>query len=125
MWIIPAGLGKIAIDATPGSKYNPKWPSQADVSREQLYSYLGWLQLSAYEAVFVYLWASGSLSYNKNFFADERTGELSAYVAAYHALHIVMVPYWRDFHFFFAHRLMHPWFDRKAGLLQGDIGAFM
>jgi len=31
----------------------------------------------------------------------------------------------RGIHFFFVHRGMHPWFDRKGGLLQGDVGAFL
>eukprot|EP01046_Picozoa_sp_COSAG06_P024929 COSAG06_NODE_2062_length_7696_cov_1217.164407_8_plen_29_part_01 len=27
----------------PHSKYNPKWPSAKDISRERFYNYLGWL----------------------------------------------------------------------------------
>ena len=62
------GLGKIAIDATPGSKYNPKWPSRQDISRERLYTYLGWLVAAGYECVFVHYWASGKLPFNRGFF---------------------------------------------------------
>jgi len=31
--------------------------------------------------------------------------------------------YWRIAHFYFIHRLIHPWWDRMNGLAQGDIGA--
>jgi len=31
----------------------------------------------------------------------------------------------RGIHFFTCHRGMHPWWDRKLGLMQGDVGAFM
>merc|ERR1712050_598104 len=33
--------------------------------------------------------------------------------------------YWREVHFYCAHRGMHPWWDRDNGLLNGDIGAFL
>ena len=122
--IVYQGLGKIAIDATPGSKYNPKWPTAEDVSRERFYNYLGWLCCAAYEIVFIHLWASGALSYNAGFFTGAG-GSFDARLTGYHLLHIALVPYWRDFHFYFVHRGMHPWFDRKKGLLQGDIGAFL
>merc|ERR1719198_1620571 len=35
------------------------------------------------------------------------------------------VTYWREIHFYWAHRGMHPWRDRKNGLLDGDIGAWL
>jgi len=107
----------------PHSKYNPKWPSAKDISRERFYNYLGWLQLAAYECVFVHLWASGALDYHRSFFSEPGSSELSIKLTLYHLLHIVIVPYWRDFHFFFVHRGMHPWWNRRNGLLQGDIGA--
>ena len=37
----------------------------------------------------------------------------------------VTMLYWRIFHFWFIHRNMHPWWNRKNGLAQGDIGAFL
>jgi hypothetical protein len=33
--------------------------------------------------------------------------------------------YWRIAHFWAIHRGMHPWWDRRRGLLDGDIGAFL
>ena len=76
-------------------RYNPKWPSARDVSRERFYNYLGWLQLAAYECVFVHLWASGKLSYHRGFFTDEagdEPGGFSAQLTAYHVLQIILVP---------------------------------
>ena len=65
-------------------------------------------------------------------------------------VHILFVIYWRDFHFYFAHRydiltgfatpfpdisarilytiqirVMHPWFNIKYGLMDGDVGAWL
>jgi len=31
----------------------------------------------------------------------------------------------RGIHFFFCHRMMHPWWDQNNGLKQGDVGAFL
>jgi sterol desaturase/sphingolipid hydroxylase (fatty acid hydroxylase superfamily) len=127
--IMYEGLGRIAIDklqadgASP--KYNPKWPTADDVSRERFYNYCGWLQLAAYECIFVHLWASGTLDYHRSFFSEPGSTGLSLQLTLYHLLHIIIVPYWRDFHFFFVHRGMHPWWNRNNGLLQGDLGAFL
>merc|ERR1711934_545928 len=38
---------------------------------------------------------------------------------------IVFVIYWRDFHFFFAHRLMHPYFPKSHKLAHLDAGRFL
>ena len=35
------------------------------------------------------------------------------------------VTFWREIHFYWVHRAMHPWFDLRKGLLDGDIGAFL
>jgi hypothetical protein len=35
-------------------------------------------------------------------------GSLSLALTAYHLLHLAIVPYWRDLHFFFAHRGVPP-----------------
>lgn len=31
----------------------------------------------------------------------------------------------REFHFYWVHRAMHPWWNLKGGLANGDIGAFL
>merc|ERR1712050_473430 len=38
---------------------------------------------------------------------------------------LAFVTYWREIHFYFVHRGMHPWFARDRGLLDGDVGAFL
>ena len=35
------------------------------------------------------------------------------------------VTYFRELHFYWCHRGMHPWWNRNNGLAQGDIGAFL
>ena len=37
----------------------------------------------------------------------------------------VTMLYWRILHFYIIHRAMHPWWDRKNGLINGDVGAFL
>lgn len=82
-----------------------------------------------------------SVPWNEPFFGTEETAVFSlpldsltggalqplhfhAYTGCFVAWTVTML-YWRIFHFWFIHRNMHPWFDRKNGLLQGDIGAFL
>ena len=40
-------------------------------------------------------------------------------------LWIITMLYWRTVHFHLVHRAMHPWWNRKNGLLDGDVGAFL
>jgi hypothetical protein len=64
---------------------------------------------------------------------DELPGPMAGLLPAFHfhaytgcfLLWTVTMLYWRIFHFWFIHRNMHPWWDRRNGLLQGDIGAFL
>lgn len=64
---------------------------------------------------------------------DQLPGPLAGLLPAVHfhaytggfLLWTVTMLYWRIFHFWFIHRNMHPWWDRKNGLLQGDVGAFL
>jgi len=63
----------------------------------------------------MHLWASGKLAYQMTFW-DRPLFNIGS---------ILLVNYWREFHFYFCHRLMHPWWKREYGLAQGDIGAFL
>ena len=48
----------------------------------------------------------------------------SAYTP-YFVLWTMTMFYWRICHFYFIHRGMHPWWDRRLGLADGDVGAFL
>jgi sterol desaturase/sphingolipid hydroxylase (fatty acid hydroxylase superfamily) len=85
------------------------------LQREILFTTLGWLQSSAWQCAFMWGWASGRVPYYGRFW--EHPGYSLAYLAA--------ITYWREVHFYFVHRGMHPWWDRKNGLADGDVGAFL
>jgi len=57
---------------------------------------------TGFENVFVYLWATGRLSYLSDAVAFSSVGGFIRFVAG-----LVLVPAWRDIHFYFAHRLLH------------------
>jgi sterol desaturase/sphingolipid hydroxylase (fatty acid hydroxylase superfamily) len=54
------------------------------------------------ENVFAYLWATGRLAYMPD---AEACGTLAG--AARAAAALALIPMWRDFHFYFAHRILH------------------
>jgi len=89
--------------------------SSGHLQREVFFTTLGWLQSSAYQCVMMYLWASGKVAYYDDFWA----------YPAYSLFFLLFVTYWREFHFYWAHRMIHPWWNGKNGLAQGDIGAFL
>jgi len=63
----------------------------------------------------MYLWASGKVPYYSDFWQ----------YPFWSIFHLLLVTYWREFHFYWVHRGMHPWWNRKYGLKEGDIGAFL
>eukprot|EP00445_Apocalathium_hangoei_P003494 CAMPEP_0203862510 /NCGR_PEP_ID=MMETSP0359-20131031/13626_1 /ASSEMBLY_ACC=CAM_ASM_000338 /TAXON_ID=268821 /ORGANISM="Scrippsiella Hangoei, Strain SHTV-5" /LENGTH=505 /DNA_ID=CAMNT_0050779905 /DNA_START=61 /DNA_END=1578 /DNA_ORIENTATION=+ len=111
-----------------GLKYNPEnqyepstgkagmfTSSTGHLEREITFSTLGWLQSAMWQCIFTHLWASGMLPVYTDFWA----------YPAYSLFVLWGIAYWRETHFYFAHRGMHPWWDRESGLLSGDVGAFL
>jgi len=99
-------------------KYNQEDPYiniSDNLIREIIYTTLGWLQSSLLQIIFFHLCASNKLSYEANFMDRP----------IFNVLSILFVTYWREFHFYWCHRMIHPWWDVKNGLAQGDIGAFL
>jgi sterol desaturase/sphingolipid hydroxylase (fatty acid hydroxylase superfamily) len=68
---------------------------------------------TAFENVFAFLWATGRLPYLSDDVAFSTAAGFFRFVAG-----LVMVPAWRDFHFYFAHRLLHfkPMFNQVHSL---------
>ena len=69
------------------------------------YCFLGVVQLTAWEAIFIYCWATKRLPY----LSDE-----AAFSSSNHYWNLTMfvlcafwVPIYREFHFYFAHRFIH------------------
>ena len=42
-----------------------------------------------------------------------------------YAIFIVRSRYWREFHFYWCHRMIHPWFKKGSPLKSVDIGQFL
>lgn len=108
----------------PDNQYEPGWTkrvgmltsSTGNLQREIVLTTLGWLQSAAYQCVFTWMWASGRLPYVPTF-----TGPHLAWNIAC----VLLMTYFREAHFYCVHRMMHPWWDRRGGLANGDIGAFL
>jgi len=97
-------------------KYNPTNQYEEDASnlnREILYTTLGILQSATFQIVVMHLWAKGYVPYYTDFWSRP----------AYSLFWLFFVTYFREFHFYWAHRAMHPW---KWELpILGDVGNFM
>jgi sterol desaturase/sphingolipid hydroxylase (fatty acid hydroxylase superfamily) len=75
------------------------------LAREVLFTTLGWLQSSAFMVAMMHLWASGRVPYVADFWARP----------AFNIGSVLFVTYWREFHFYWCHRFMHPWFPLPEG----------
>lgn len=75
--------------------------SSGQLQREVFYTTLGWLQSSAFQCVMMYLWASGKVPYYTDFWS----------YPLYSIFQLLLVTYWREFHFYWVHRMMHPWYS--------------
>jgi cytochrome b involved in lipid metabolism len=117
-----------------GMKYNPENQYEPDQDGEESYTWngmftsstgqlereitfttLGWLQSAGWQCLFTHLWACEIIPCYVNFWA----------YPFYSVLVLMAMTYWREVHFYCAHRGMHPWWDRNNGLLNGDVGAFL
>lgn len=85
------------------------------LEREITFNTLGWLQSAGWQILLTFLWARGSLPVYTDFWSRP----------VYSVALLLAPTYWREIHFYFAHRLIHPWWDRSLGLMDGDIGAFL
>lgn len=90
--------------------------STGNLQREVVFTTLGWLQSALWQCLFTHLWATGYLQLPDLSVPSQL--RLTCFL-------LFAVAYWREIHFYFAHRGLHPWFDRERGLLDGDIGAFL
>ena len=114
------------LDEKKFNEKNQYAPGNRHLKREIFYCNCGFIMSTAYEVVMMRLWAIGAVPRMVRFWS----------APAWSVLHLLAVAYWRDFHFYFAHRLMHPWFggykewgDRfiwlKPFVKRFDAGAFL
>eukprot|EP00051_Salpingoeca_urceolata_P019976 m.295707 g.295707 ORF g.295707 m.295707 type:complete len:319 (-) comp19516_c1_seq8:2234-3190(-) len=98
-------------------KFNPRFPSQTQHTRDRWWSLSGLTISSGFEVAMMYLWASGAVPFYTTFWSRP----------LWSVAHLLVVSYWRDFHFYVVHRMMHPWFrkPKSKGRNPLDIGAFL
>ena len=89
--------------------------SSGNLQREIFFTTLGWIQSSMFQCTFMHLWASGKLPYYNDFWA----------APAWSIGHLLFVTYWREFHFYWCHRMIHPWFKKDSPFKSLDIGQFL
>ena len=89
--------------------------STGHLQREIFYNTLGWLQSGCWQCLMTWAWASGALAVAPDF-ASRLWPNL---------LGLHLITYWREIHFYWCHRGIHPWWDMRNGLRQGDVGAFL
>ncbi len=92
-------------------KYNPneqyEGPDGAEhLSRERFYTTLGWLQAAATQCVVMHAWATGwgGLKHYDDFGSTPVRSVLL----------LAAGTYWREIHFYFIHRVMHPFWPDLA-----------
>jgi len=99
-------------------KFNPDnqyLKFSSNLRREITFTTLGWLQSSVLQCIMLRCWATGQVDYIHSLW------ERPLFVVG----SLLFVTYWREFHFYWVHRLMHPWKKSSYGLKEGDIGAFL
>jgi sterol desaturase/sphingolipid hydroxylase (fatty acid hydroxylase superfamily) len=81
----------------PGRAYNA-----GKVAHNAFWSLCGVAMWVAFENVFAFLWASGRLPYMSDADAFASPSGVAKFVAGF-----ILVPAWRDLHFYASHRLLH------------------
>eukprot|EP00036_Acanthoecidae_sp_10tr_P010849 CAMPEP_0182926030 /NCGR_PEP_ID=MMETSP0105_2-20130417/10789_1 /TAXON_ID=81532 ORGANISM="Acanthoeca-like sp., Strain 10tr" /NCGR_SAMPLE_ID=MMETSP0105_2 /ASSEMBLY_ACC=CAM_ASM_000205 /LENGTH=314 /DNA_ID=CAMNT_0025063903 /DNA_START=55 /DNA_END=999 /DNA_ORIENTATION=- len=95
-------------------KFNAKMPSGEQMFRDRLFTTLGFTQSSVWEVTMLHAWASGS-EWVKPYYTDFWAYPL------WSIFQVLLIGYWRDGHFYWIHRFMHPW---KTTIIP-DVGQFM
>lgn len=94
-------------------KFNKQWSVGYLYERDRLLAVSGAVINSFFEIAQIALWASGSVRYDSQ-------GLLSN--PGWNLFWCTFGFYWSDIHFWFVHRLMHPWFRSQSSY---DVGAIL
>jgi len=98
------------------NKTNQYESSKHNLKREQFYTTLGFLMSTVYEIIILRLWATKS-PYIRPYYSDFWAHPM------WSVFQLLLIGYWRDFHFYFVHRVMHPWRFQVFGKV--DIGQWL
>jgi hypothetical protein len=129
------------VNARRISTTDPYAGPSSRVWRERLASCAGFVMSSIFEVVVIHRWATGSIAPCPADDAGFLTATLPLFFRgcqmmavptaatpvqlAWFIVAFPLVIQLRGVHFFFVHRGMHPWWNRKGGLVDGDVGAFL
>jgi len=84
-------------------KFKPtSWPTTTDVLHNMSYTMLGVMNWTAWEVLFLHLYATGKLPYIADHEALVSPGNIARTL-----LWTALIPVLRSFHFYFAHRFLH------------------
>lgn len=87
----------------------------AALEREVFHTTLGLLVSAVLHVWFTRFLAQGSLPFLEDFSGPYLLWNIAC---------VLLGGLWREAHFYVVHRGMHPWWDRRFGIKQGDLGAF-
>jgi sterol desaturase/sphingolipid hydroxylase (fatty acid hydroxylase superfamily) len=91
--------------------------SSNQLFREVFQSTLAWIQLTAWQCAIMWCMRTGVIEYYPDFFAMPKLFNLIPLGVA----QVLFVSYWREFHFYWIHRIMHP----GVKIFGWDLGAFL
>eukprot|EP01084_Bolivina_argentea_P002570 4756_1 len=94
-------------------KFNPSYPDNKQWQHDRFWSLNGALISTLFELFMIWFYRK----YNVINLLHQKFN----YFNIYNILWILFIPYWRDFHFYWIHRFMHPWNFNIFGI---DIGRF-
>eukprot|EP01084_Bolivina_argentea_P169356 293599_1 len=80
-------------------KYNSKYPSQSEWKRDRFWTTISTLISSLYEIIFLHYYHNKYFSYYTNYWQ----------YLSYSLFWTLIIVYWKSFHFYLTHRLLHPW----------------
>eukprot|EP00483_Globobulimina_turgida_P005671 UN05681 len=97
-------------------KFNPDMPGDEQLTRDRFWTCSGTVIAAVHELIMIYLWRNDFSEY--------------VYIGfwtfpVYSVLWAFLQMWWRHFHVYFAHRMLHPWFHRKSVFKWLDIGQFL
>ena len=114
-WHYSTYLNKSNVQKLSNKKFNPKMPDERQWSHDRFWSLSGTVIAALHEVLMIYLWSTGFAGYYLDFWA----------FPMYSVFWTLFQVWWRHFHFYFAHRGIHPWFHRKSSWKRFDLGQWL
>eukprot|EP01084_Bolivina_argentea_P002568 4748_1 len=96
-------------------KFNSEMPDNEQWTRDRFWSLSGTVIAAIHELIMIYLWKYGYAEYYMSFWSRP----------VYSVFWSFFMVWWRHFHFFFVHRMIHPWFGSKSAFKSVDIGRIL